>query len=123
MSNIYTDLPSEVQSAIVPVNKTYYDYNSGAPVTQTCEDTVWIPSYREMFGGTSYETSGSSYTSYFTNKASRVKHYSGSAIGWCLRSSHSSYNNNDRFCYVGYDGRDDYTYSYTAFGVALGFCT
>lgn len=115
-SDIYTALPTEVQSAIVTVKKTYYDYSSIN--TLTCEDNVWIPSHREMFGSNSYETSGAMYTSYFTSDVSRIKNYSGRAAGWWLRSTDLS----DIFRTVNGVGKSG---SYSASincGVALGFC-
>lgn len=122
-SNIYTALPSEVKSSIVTVNKTYYDYTTQS--TLTCEDTVWIPSHREVFGNSvnnaSLETSGADYTSYFTDNASRIKYYSGDDIYWWLRSATST--GGKRFEIVHYTGASSNNLaSQTSTGVALGFC-
>lgn len=66
-------LPDEVRSMICTVNKTYFDKTTNS--VMTCEDEVWIPSERELFGNTgssSCETSGPIY-SYFNSDASRMK--------------------------------------------------
>jgi len=115
--DFYNTLPAEVTNIIVPVNKTYYD--SGSKVTRTFVDTVWIPSYRELFGGTSYESSGADYTEYFSSNAARVKSYNGSNDSWWLRSSYTT----NKFCAVFGGG---YSNSYTVtenVGVVPGFCT
>lgn len=135
-SDVYSALPDAVKDNIVAVNKTYYDYASQE--TLVCEDTLWIPSVREIgraeehewckvclerYKGEcyNYEVSGVSYT-YCANSGVRMKRRRGKAECWWLRSAVSS--NDDDFRIVNSDGKyggyDDYAcYSY---GVALGFC-
>lgn len=117
--DFYSLLPAEVTAVITPVNKTYYDYGDSA--TETIADSIWIPSYREVFGSTSDEAFGADYTAYFTNNAMRAKTtYDGGAAIWWLRSASSD----NYFRTVIFDGS---SYSYDsadyANGVVLGFCT
>lgn len=122
-SDVFAALPTEVQSAVVPVNKTYYNYTTKS--TRTIEDTVWIPSAGEMcgnnFGTGGCEDSGAEYTSYFTNEASRIKSYNGSADFWWLRSADSGYYNFFRCVY--YTGSNTSRNATSSYGVVLGFCT
>ena len=83
------------------------------------QDRLWIPSQREIFGGTSFETAGNDYTGIFKDSASRIrKKYQGNADYWWLRSVSNSHfvrgvNNsgNESFNDASYSG-----------GVVLGFC-
>ena len=116
---IYPQIETTVRNAIVPVEKTYYLYE-GSSHTQTITDTVWIPSAREMFGGTSYESSGDVYTGFFTSDNARIKTpgISGAANYYWLRSvsSASYFRCVDHYGYV-----NNYSAN-NANGVALGFC-
>ena len=82
-----------------------------------------MPSYREIFGGTSYEQSGPMYTTLFSDKASRIKMKPQASSGayWWLRSAYNSYGN--YFCYVGSNGGLGSNGANYSYGVALGFCT
>jgi hypothetical protein len=114
-------IPAEVRNAIVEVTKIQSTVTDGTMITdgQTTTDDVWIPSNHEIFGTTSYETTGPVYTTIYNNATARTKYRSGSAYSWWLRSAFSTAN----FRYVGSDGTvDDYRAS-GARGVALGFCT
>ena len=111
-------MDSTIRSNIKTVKKTYKDYNDSA--TETIEDTVWIPSYREIFGGTSYETSGVIYSDVFKDSTSRIKYNSsGSAYNWWLRSAYSATN----FARVDYSGSNTSSGASFSNGAALGFCT
>ena len=103
------------------MDKTYYDYTSGHSGTYTVSDTVWIPSYREMFGGTTAEGSGTVYTDFFTDNASRLKKQGlyGSAYGWWLRSAYSTTD----FRFVYNSGSASNIGAGISYGVVLGFCT
>ncbi len=122
--DFYTTIPTEIKNIIVPVNKTYYDYTTKS--TLTCEDTVWIPSYREVFGNssnsTSYETSGVDYTDFFTSFTVRRKYNaSGSKSSWWLRSAVQTGGTNFRT--VETTGSDSSTSAAREAGIVLGFCT
>ena len=116
-NDIWALIPTEVQNAIVAVDKTYYDY--GEASTFTCSDKVWIPSWREVFIDTNIENSGVIYSVLFTDDNSRIKTLNGSPFAWWLRSS-SNYNYYFRFVYPGGSGGTIPEYSC---GVALCFCT
>lgn len=116
---ILPTLPANVRAAIKEVTKTYKDYASSSTLSET--DTIWIPSGREVFGGTSYEDSGAIYSGLFSSYATRTKYNaSGTAANWWLRSAI-----NDTNFYVvtnggGSSGTGRASYSD---GVVFGFCT
>lgn len=115
---ILPTIDSTVRSEIKEVTKTYYDY--GTTSTKSCADTVWIPSGREVFGGSSYEGSGCVYSGIFNSNSARIKkNLSGSAYSWWLRSARSG---NGFWCVSGSGSAGNGNASGT-FGVALGFCT
>ena len=114
-------IPETVRNAIVPVTKIQSTYTGGALVKdgQTTTDDVWIPSNHEVGFGTDYETTGAVYSGKFTNSASRIKKWMGSAKHWWLRSASSA----NYFCGVYGGGGSGSNSAYSASGVALGFCT
>ena len=115
---ILPTLDSTIRSGIKEVTKTYYDKTTSS--TLSVSDTVWIPSAREMFGGTSYEDSGCDYTSLFNSNSARIKYNtSGSANIWWLRSANS--NNDTNFRFVNTNGIVSGGSASIAYGVALGF--
>lgn len=90
---VFALLPSELQSAIKPVTK-YSDYivpgETAITHDQETTDKLWIPSAREVFGGTSYEQTGPVYSGLFNSAGSLIKYdQSGSASNWWLRSASS----------------------------------
>ena len=119
---VFALLPSELQSAIKSVTK-YSDYivpgESAVTHDQETQDKLWIPSAREVFGGTSYEQTGPIYSGLFSNNASRVKfNKSGSASIWWLRSASSA----SSFRNVASNGSANNGGSDYARSVVLGFC-
>ena len=114
---ILPTLPANVRAAIKEVTKTYKDYASSSTLSET--DTIWIPSGREVFGGTSYEDSGVIYSGLFNSAATRIKYNAaGTAADWWLRSAisgsdfYSVTNNNSNT-----NGASNSN------GVVFGFCT
>lgn len=108
-------IPEKVRSRIATVTKTQPAYDTtGASVTQTTQDDVWVPSYDEL-----YSSSGL-YRSVFPNNASLIKRKPGStsATYWWLRSAGSTYNFRCVYAY----GDWSYIYADYSHGVALGFC-
>jgi hypothetical protein len=110
-----------------PVNKTSYTYELGTDNDKTVSwtnhqqvtsDTVWIPSCQEV--GFSYFETGMTY-SCFTNSASRIKNFNGSASVWWLRSAGND--NGSGFRYANSSG-DYYCYVFASdsYGVTIGFC-
>lgn len=112
-------MPSEVQAAIKEVRKYSDTYESAIVHDQATADKLWIPSAREVFGGTSYEQTGPTYSSLFPDQSSRVKYaYSGSPSTWWLRSASSA----TLFRAVNdYGNMDTYGAKSTRV-VVLGFC-
>ena len=117
---IYEQIPENVRNKIVAVDKTYTTTSSSSS-TAIVSDKLWIPSAREMFGGTSYESDGIDYTDFFTNSSSKIK-YNGlstsSTSKWWLRSVYSS-----TFRNVGVSGNLSNESASNLNRIALGFCT
>lgn len=117
-------IPEVVRNAIKSVSKTGCEWTTaGKFVRSTSVEDVWMPSYREIFGGTSYEQSGPVYTTLFSDASSRIKKRTTSSTGewWWLRSASSNYDSS--FCLVNSNGINYYYNAYYSNGVALGFCT
>lgn len=116
---ILPTIPEIVKNKIVEVNKTYYDNTTSSTLTQA--DTIWIPSAREIFGGSNYEDSGVIYSNIFRDNASRMKHkaYTSNNIYW-LRSA-CNFSSYFRSVYVG--GQIDYYRTTQVLGVCVAFCT
>jgi len=117
--DFYNSIPAEVKNAIVPVDKTYFDYNSYS--TRSCLDAIWIPSYREIFGGTDFESSGADYTAYFNNNTARIKTHNGTAVFWWLRSASNISTTGGLSVSSG--GGENIHGIGVSLGVVFGFCT
>lgn len=117
-NNIKPLIPAAVAAGIKEVTK-YSNSIDPANNNATTTDDVWIPSYREIFGGTSYESSGPVYTDLFDSKSTRIKNHNDSAAGWWLRSAYSG----SEYCYIDGKGTQYSTSPNRDIGVALGFCT
>lgn len=119
---IYGQIPENVRNKIVAVDKTYTATSSSSS-TATVSDKLWIPSAREIYGGSSYENTGINYIDFFTGNSVRIKHnglLTNSASNWWLRSVYSSTD----FRYVtNYAGNVNGNGASNSYGVALGFCT
>ena len=90
-----SSIPSSVRSRLVAVNKTYGVAQNGvsSTITNTSQDTVWIPSAKEA--ANTIESSGIFYSKFFGNASRKVKEYNGSPMGWSFRSA--LYKNANRF--------------------------
>ena len=122
---VFTYFPTELQSGIKEVKKTWYDYASKE--TKVSNDTIWIPSTYEMFTESSAASSvvetGEDNVQYtiFNNNTKRIKTLNGSAAYYWLRSAYASYSS--LFCCVSSDGyRNSNSASYSL-GAVFGFCT
>lgn len=112
-------MPSEVQAAIKEVRKYSDTYESAIVHDQVTADKLWIPSAREVFGGTTYEQTGPIYSGVFGSSSARQKYsQSGSNVGWWLRSVVSTQN----FRYVNSSGSIANGGASGASGVSFGFC-
>lgn len=105
-----------IKNYIVPVVKTFKDYSTSS--TRSVTDSLWIPSHREVFNDSTYETSGCVYAQRFTDNASRKKYYQGSTSWWWLRSALSN-----SFRIIDNQGQGNSSSPNTNYSVALGFCT
>lgn len=113
-------MPTTLKSMIKAAVKTSQDYNGGTKRDLSTAMRLWIPSNREVFGGTSYEQSGPIYSTLFKDSASRIKKiYGGTANDWWLRSASGATN----FCRVSSYGDGNYGSAYNSYGVVVGFCT
>lgn len=85
--------PSEVKNRIVEVKKysVSYDSNGTKTADDETDDSYWIPSEREIVGGTSQETSGPTYSTLFST--TRIKKTpNGTNHHWWLRTCASKTN-------------------------------
>ena len=89
VANIKSNIDPVIQGYMKSVTKTWSQHSTGS--TQSSAETFWIPSAREVGGGSSYEDSGCSYSK-FSTQASRKKYNTGTteANAWWLRSAASS---------------------------------
>lgn len=118
---IYEQIPENVRNKIVAVDKTYTATSSSSS-TATVSDKLWIPSAREIYGGSSYENTGVDYTDFFTGNSVRIKHnglLTNSASVWWLRSVYGS----TSFCLINSNGRGSTADASGDYGVIIGFCT
>ena len=118
---IWNKLPATLKTLIKAVTRTSYDKTTGADVTSA--EKLWIPSEREIFGGSSYEQSGPVYSTIYKDSTSRKKTVFGSSsfTSWWLRSAYSR--NDTNFRYVGSRGDVSYDSASSSRGVCLSFCT
>lgn len=120
---VYPLIPATVRSNIKAVKKYTRIYNAQNQAVNNVvtSELAWIPSYREIFGGTNYESQGPVYTVVYPDAASRIKKKAGatSASSWWLRSANGNYN----FNYVSTGGGNGNGGANTSNGVALGFST
>ncbi len=114
-------IPATVRNAIKEVTKysKIFDTTGTAVNDVSSTEDVWIPSMREIFGGTSYETQGPVYDGVFTDAASRIKSKVGasSASFWWCRSASASIN----FIGVGSSGDSNSFGAHNSYPLALGF--
>ena len=118
-SGVILSIDSSVASRIKAVKKTY-TATSNSSSTASVVDKLWVPSAREIFGGSSYENDGITYTDFFNTTAKKIKYNINtlSASNWWLRSVSTSIS----FRNVYTSGSVDQSYASNNGGVALGFC-
>ncbi|MDD3397866.1 MAG: DUF6273 domain-containing protein [Clostridia bacterium] len=125
MATFFTQLPSDLQSAIKTVNKLATAGSTSTSII-TSPDKLFLFSEREIDGttGAGYVGEGTQYT-YWVGKgaADRIKRLSngsGSIINWWLRSPYMS--NNYYFRLFNNSGDVQYNDAIYAVGVCFGFC-
>ena len=99
---VYNNIETTVKNKILSVENTYYDGST----TKTCSDKIFIPSYREMFGGDTRENSGNLFTTFFNDAESRKKEYNCNSIitNWALRSRYNPNTSTNYFSCVNTNG-------------------
>lgn len=114
-------LPATLQSLIKEVKKysDSYDSNSTKVANELTTDKLWVPSAYEIYGGSSYETSGVTYASVFPSDSTRIRYKGTSAGYWWLRSAYST----SDFRVVAGGGTFYTSTASTTYGVVFGFCT
>ena len=119
-TNVLPLMPQTIQDAIKTVTKHSNAYNTSGTLVKNVAtaDKLWLPSYREVFGGDTCETSGPAYDIFadIENRRKQKPGESGPRF-WFLRSAQS----------VGYfwgiKGNGETSYSAaSASGIAIGFC-
>ena len=112
-------MPTEVQNGIREVNKLTSAGNKSSTINTT-SDKLFLLSEIEIFGSIMYSAAGEG-TQYDYYKAgnSKVKKRNDSAAFWWERSPSAR---NTRFCAVDSNGGNKFSYAFTAYGVAFGFC-
>lgn len=115
-------IPENVRDAIKSVKKYSISFNAaGAKIVDAVTtDDVWIPSWRETFNDSRFETSGPVYSEFFIDNNSRRKTRVETSTYelWALRTFDSALNYrvvNDSGAWANKAVKNDY-------GVALGFC-
>lgn len=123
-TTVLQSMPAEIQAAIKPVTKHQQSIDtSGSSVAQTTTETVWLPSYHEVFGGnlTGETATMPKYNVLFRDAETRKKYKVGasSATSWWLRSAYT----NASACYVFTSGTNYSTITYNTYAVCPSFCT
>lgn len=127
MATLLSQLPSDLQSVIKPVNKLT---SAGAQSTtiNTDSDSLFLLSQIEVFGSNSYSVAGegTQYAYYkdiantSTLRIKKLANGTGSANYWWLRSPYAS--SSASFCLVNGGGRAGGNLASDSGGVAFGFC-
>lgn len=119
-NDFYNTIPENITNIIESVDKTYWDYET--ETTLVYIDNVWIPSYRELLGSSTYEDSGATYSSYYSQFPSYKKYHNGKESYWWMRSARRDdlrgFNQISNMGYIS----SVYTKS-SSIGVVPGFCT
>ena len=128
-TTLWNQIDSTIRSNIKEVSKTYYEYASGSFYTSVANDTIWVPSSRELgINHPSTENNGPVYSEIFTNSASRIRRSglgnAGDTKAWWTRSV-GAYSTNNRWRYIGTGGDFNDNRSPNEYNTyfVIGFCT
>ncbi len=84
---VLSQIDTIVSAKIKPVNKTYLSYDGSTAQTNTCVDSIWIPSIREINLNLTSENSGAVYSDLFNNaNRSRSYMFTNYSAQWWLRT-------------------------------------
>lgn len=118
MSTLQNGMPDTIAQVRVP----YVNYGQSTIVYS--DDYLFLPAEKEVFGTRTYspttEANALTQFAYYKSGGSKIKHFSGSATNWWLRSVY--YNSSGSFCSVYPSGGANYTYANPALGAAPCFC-
>lgn len=111
---------AEARPYIAAVTKEYFTVNDGQRNTIT--DTLWLPSYRELFGGAAngFGSEGTQYAFYAAGNSKIKKDANGTACNWWTRSPTGS--NAKFFATAGSGASAEYWVSMSTVHYAPGFC-
>lgn len=118
---LMSKLPNRLKSMIKKSRRSSRTYDTSII---TFLQGIWIPSYREVYGGTNVETSGAIYTEIFGERSKRIRSDQKQSItDWYTRSAYGT----GGFYHVeqnGSEGRDNASGpSRPKRGILIGFCT
>ena len=121
---VFLKLPEIIQNNIKTVDKTYYFCDPNKQ-TSTIEDTIWIPSAKEIGHTGVVQDDGVTYASVFNSNNSRVKYNIDSQTWWWLRTTPPS-SGSHNFYVITANGAvqsaSNYTSANKQYGVVFGFC-
>lgn len=93
-SDLLTAFPTDLQALMKEANKSYCTASSpsASSTVYKTASKLWIPSYMEVYGNTSYGKEGTQYQywSEHNSDSGRIKYLNGSSGYWWLRSIGSS---------------------------------
>ena len=107
---------------LAKVKVPYVDRNNLTTLSYS-DDYLFLPAEKEVFGKLYYSPSREvialTQFAYYKNGGSTIKHFSGSAVGWWLRSVYYS---GSEFCRVYPQGIVNYSSASETHGAAPCFC-
>lgn len=118
-STIYNAIPSELKPYVKKVKKKYCATTTYSDVS-TCDDYLFLASYMEVFGQSSYGEEGTRYQywSLHNSNDDRIKYLNNSAQYWWLRSVFSS----EYFMRIGTNGTSSSYGASSLIGASPCFC-
>ena len=120
MANLLSQLPSDLQNVIKPVNKLTSAGNESATINTT-SDKLFLLSEVEIFGSITYSKSGEgSQYAYYKAGNSKVKEVNGSNSTWWERSPYG--HDSLAFCSVRNNGNAGTIDASSSNGVSFAFC-
>lgn len=119
-TTIYNSLDGSLKNIIKNVTKSYYSNGKEYSVI----DNLWVPSYHEMSGSTTYEKNGPSYKFFSDRNGSIYKYRVGSSSSstWLTRTCTSFSGSSGSFVSNGYGSYSGISANNT-YPEPVGFCT
>ena len=121
MDTFFSQLPSDLQSAIKAVNKLVSVGNNTSTI-ETVSDKLFLLSEVEIMGSNYYSFAGEgSQYAYYQASNSKVKKVNGSANAWWGRSPVND-SGETYFCSINSEGRQSIGEASNRYGVSFAFC-